>query len=210
MPLKIYAYLDYVPEMDYSGETKLLLYWREMHLKFGHEPIVLKPYHAQLHPQFKEYDEYVRSLPSVNPARYEAACFHRWAALVAVGGGIMTDFDVIPYQNLEKVVDKKPDRLHGYQMHAPGFIQGRQQDFQAFMDYVLAGGHKPENFNGKSHFSDQYCFAAYNDPDKVKKTQEILNYGEPDWDKAPMTHYPHVATVGLRPRWQHVPNLRAA
>lgn len=87
----VFTYLDR-PDPIQQAMVEL---WRRSWDVRGWSPVVLDLQAAQRHPAFDRFDRQVRSYPTVNPENYEAACFERWLALEVVGGGLMTDYDVL-------------------------------------------------------------------------------------------------------------------
>lgn len=87
----VFTYLDR-PDPIQQAMVEL---WKRSWDARGWSPVVLDCQVAQRHPAFERFDRLVRSYPTVNPEDYEAACFERWLALDQVGGGLMTDYDVL-------------------------------------------------------------------------------------------------------------------
>ena len=85
----------YTYAMDVATErSKMMAVWRKSWALRGWVPTVLTERDAQKHPRYKEYRAHFRTLPTVNRRSYELACFLRWAAVAAAGGGYMSDYDV--------------------------------------------------------------------------------------------------------------------
>jgi len=94
--LKIFGFHGNVPELNLQDELLLTVLWRERWTAAGWEPIILNEWHAQQHPLFANLYAATSKLPTSNPKAYELFCFLRWAALAQVGGGFMSDFDLLP------------------------------------------------------------------------------------------------------------------
>lgn len=93
--MKIYAYYESVP--GYRHEGGIQRAWRNSWAMYGWTPIMLGIEEAQKHRLFNDVTAHVKQLPSVNVESYELACYYRWLALAAVGGGWLADYDVINY-----------------------------------------------------------------------------------------------------------------
>ena len=86
--MNIYTYYDEVLE----NQIEIIEIWKESWRKNGWNPIVLDQ--QSINCSDVEI-EYLENLPSVNPKKYEMACFLRWNAMSNIGGGWMCDYDVI-------------------------------------------------------------------------------------------------------------------
>lgn len=185
--MKIYSYYAEVPDLNRFDELKLITVWREAWTAAGWEPFVLSEWYARKHPLYAALDELVSKLPSTNPARYERACYMRWLALAAIGGGWMSDYDCFPapgllgtptidtgnlakWPNLANVTDFKFwHTLTGVDMNkiqvlqtpcCPAVVYCAAENAEKFAHAVIAG-----SWNGlgnrpqgdKAHYSDQYA-----------------------------------------------------
>jgi len=57
--------------------------------------VVVSQKDAERHPRYDEMVRRFSEYPTVNPPGYELACYLRYLAMAVVGGGFMTDYDVI-------------------------------------------------------------------------------------------------------------------
>jgi hypothetical protein len=69
--------------------------WKESWAHHGWEPVVLGVEDFKQHPAWEFYDAATDKLPTFNNRIYERACYRRWMAMGPVGGGLMTDYDVL-------------------------------------------------------------------------------------------------------------------
>lgn len=88
--------------MDDAADNVMMKAWKEEWNKGGYDTKVLDLNDAKKHPKFKEYEAELKKVPmrgrggkGVN-RYYNELCFYRWLAMSAVGGGWMSDYDVIP------------------------------------------------------------------------------------------------------------------
>ncbi len=77
------------------GQAPTVEAWAEIWQAAGWKPVVVSEKHAALHPEYAQMRDRFASYPTVNPGGYELACYLRYLALAAVGGGYMTDYDTI-------------------------------------------------------------------------------------------------------------------
>lgn len=96
----VYTYYDAITEGDYAAksaaEASLVKVWKRSWRARGWDPVVLSADEARRHPRFAELHARFKTLPTgSNPEAYEMACFLRWLAVAAMGGGYMTDYDAV-------------------------------------------------------------------------------------------------------------------
>ena len=77
------------------GDEPALEVWRDVWAKAGWDPVVLSQKDAERHPRYDEMVRRFSEYPTVNVPGYELACYLRYLAMAVVGGGFMTDYDVI-------------------------------------------------------------------------------------------------------------------
>ena len=78
-----------------DGGADELEAWRTSWSAAGWKPMVLTEEHAALHPKYEEYKSHFLTMPTINSVEYETGCFLRHVAMAVVGGGTMTDYDVV-------------------------------------------------------------------------------------------------------------------
>lgn len=183
--MKVHTYFENIP--GFNDEQTIRL-WEATWNKFGWRPTVLGYEHFRAHPLSDLLDCAVSKFPTVNPTEYERACFRRWIALAYVGGGLMTDYDVMcngfSYTNLPDATS--PVTI--FDGHTPCAVFGSEDAFLktafAFIAYYPTA---EDNFNGKSHVSDQGILSHR----KVPFTELNLckEYGKTGWESSPLIHF---------------------
>lgn len=210
--MKIHSYWAEVPELKSEDEFRLTLLWRARWEAAGFEPVILNEFIARKHPLFAALDAEVSKRPTTNPKAYEAACHHRWLALAQVGGGWMSDLDVLPnieasakMAEFEKAVPETyySGHFHVFQTNCcPSLVYADKMAAQRFCESVICGtpGH-----------SDQYCLESLltAKADWVKAIDFVKQYPDAGWETAAAVHFPNASLTprGLTPRWKMIPTL---
>lgn len=89
--MRVYTYYEPI-----NAETPgTMQVWKESWSRHGWEPVVLGVEDFKQHPAWEFYDAATDKLPTFNNRIYERACYRRWMAMGPVGGGLMTDYDVV-------------------------------------------------------------------------------------------------------------------
>jgi hypothetical protein len=203
--MKIYTYHEFLPQIP-NGH-RLLDFWKASWEREGWTPVVLDRSHAEQHANYSEFLERYKNLPSVNPPGYELACYLRWLAMAVVGGGWMSDSDVIPYGF--KPNDYPTDALTIWSRGTgacPCLVSGTVEHYSQTAK-VFADWSGETNFeNGRPHASDQNILGKV---DRFYNNIQICSqYGETDWDSCAVVHYPNSSMRGKQPREEHIPLLR--
>ena len=111
--------------------------WKASWSAAGWKPVVLTEVHAALHPKYEEYKSYFLAMPTLNSPEYETGCYLRHMAMAAVGGGTMTDYDVI---NVNVPPSPNCDFLPN---------DGALTTHENFIPSIISGDENA--FNGKGH-----------------------------------------------------------
>jgi len=98
--------------MTNHEDDELLEIWKEEWSKAGWEPKILDLHDAESHPRFEEFREKVGKIRLLGPNTvYNQLCYFRWLAMASVGGGWMSDYDVLPMEKDRKDFD--PEESYG-------------------------------------------------------------------------------------------------
>jgi hypothetical protein len=101
----VFAYRRKITGIDSQEVDEQIENWRKGWLSAGWNPIVLGERVATQHPQYMEVMARVASFPTTGNIEHVNAKFERWLALAVQGGGLLTEFDVLPR------MDFSPDKL---------------------------------------------------------------------------------------------------
>lgn len=106
--MNVYTYYMQVPGL-WSNESQLALIdlWKRSWSKHGWNPVVLTEEDAKKHPRYAEFKKRFWEMPTPYGHDYEGGCFLRWAAMAAVGGGMLVDYDVINYGFAPREADRR-------------------------------------------------------------------------------------------------------
>ncbi|PIK43061.1 hypothetical protein BSL78_20090 [Apostichopus japonicus] len=82
---------------ELSAAEVTLKAWKSAWSDAGWRPRVISEDDARKHPEYVSLRTRFERLPTINVKEYEMSCFMRHVAMAAVGGGWMSDYDVLPY-----------------------------------------------------------------------------------------------------------------
>lgn len=202
--MRIYTYHEYVPELPHA--ESLLPLWSESWRKNGWEPVVLNRSHAEQHPNYIEFLEKYKSLPTVNASGYELACYLRWLALAVVGGGWMSDSDVMCYGFKPQAPPEKMTIYSRGNGICPCLVSGSSEQYTHAAKVFAAWQGETNLENGKPHASDQNILGkveAFYD-----NIQICSQYGDHGWNFFPLVHYCNGSMADKQPREEHIPLLK--
>ena len=107
----MYTFYDKIDSKDkHTGMTndadqRLLKVWEEEWNAAGWDTRILNLEDAKKHPRFSEFHKKLEPihLKTLNVV-YNRLCYYRWLAMSSVGGGWMSDYDVLP-MNFDATID---------------------------------------------------------------------------------------------------------
>lgn len=189
----VYTFYHPVPQL--KPETALLDMWRESWDRNGWIPVVLGLEDAKKHPMYDAYRAGVsEKAKSVNPGDYDLMCWLRWLAFAQMGGGVMTDYDVINrsfkpedaafedvtlYESSHKI--EEHNELMVYEISKVPCCVGATQDGAK---KIVDGIHSMPKNNGK-HYSDMYWF----NEQPFSVTPNVVEFLVSGWENAKAVHF---------------------
>ena len=219
-PVKLYTYFNDVPGISPFDSYKLILLWMEHWKAVGFEPFVLTEWHASQHPMYEKFYAVVSKFPSVNPPEYERACWIRWLAFSAMGGGHMCDYDVFPVAlNELKTIDlplfSVPDMRRVQILQGscccPSYVAAWSHGINELCELFMTGRYGRKDQGGREHWSDMYAIEqlVIEGNPIIQRHNTVVGYGDDGWEKSPAVHFSNgsMQPKGLTPRWQCIPSL---
>lgn len=195
---RIYTYFE-ATELNYAEEIRLLLVWLKSWQCLGYEPVIIGEYHARRNPRFETFSKRVVAIETQNPRGYETACWYRHCAMEQVGGGVMSDHDVIPSRYERLPVS---DDLTIFEKGVPSLISGTAKAFGGFCQFVI-DLKDPETPGHRSDMTELRSFPG------LVTDSRCVQFTDTDWRAANWTHFSHASTEKHRPRWKHIEPLMA-
>ena len=170
----------YHPVPQLGKADALIGLWKYTWERRGWQTRVLGLSDAQAHPRYAALKDSVTSkTKSINPGEYDLMCWLRWLAFEQVGGGLMTDYDVINRSLQPNYVSSAAVTVHdlhrvpccvsatkeGAASIVSGIIDMPNQDVEHYSDMYW--------FQEQQHAIDPVCVEFYSDR----------------WETAPAVHF---------------------
>ncbi len=191
MPI-VYSYYNPVPGIDHGAEAALIILWQKSWRDCEFLPVMLTHQHADAHPRAEEFKQVVSKFPSSNPAGYDLSCWLRWLAFAQVGGGLMTDYDIIARAFSPEFLALPHEVNVLDRGGVPCAVYATPEGAQRIVDAIIQ---EPHNHDGK-HYSDMLHFQARGYPKAPDLTSP---FGAPGWENAPAVHFSHFDCSRERP-----------
>ncbi len=222
MAANVFTYYEPVPSLwSEDSQRKLIDVWARSWRKAGWNPRVLTEQDARKHPRYAEFKRKFWSLPTEYGHDYEGACFLRWAAASAAGGGMLTDYDVINYHFAPQAPD--PAKMLVYADTPPvaiflGAVLAPYELFEGMCQEFFTWEPSDHDLNrkiGRHHCSDLMCIQRmfhtdnWPKPAWLQRAPGCALFDEPSWKTAPMVHYGYqMRRTGHWPKHEWIEKLR--
>ena len=170
--------------MTDRADEDLLKLWKGKWNEAGWDARVLNLEDAKQHPRFEEFETKLKQVPihGMNVA-YNELCYYRWLAVAAVGGGWMSDYDLMPlnfhypdeYFENGRFAIYSTSGLGGI----PCLMSGSESEWERLAFAILENG--SEHDSGEHLWSDMFAsidvyvqdHSAYKVFDLVTEVKEI-------------------------------------
>jgi hypothetical protein len=222
--MNVYTYYEPVPGLwTPESQEKLLDIWAASWSLAGWTPIVLRETDARKHPRYDAFRKKFWELPTEYGHDYEGACFLRYAAVSAAGGGMMVDYDVINYGFNTVAPDPAKlifycDRSEGQQM-STGCVNGPKELYEGICQLFMEWTPDERDWNKSATYDNYHCsdltFACQMfqgkrpRPDWVQLSTGCAIFPERTWKVSPLVHYPYsMRAAGYWPKHEHIETIR--
>jgi hypothetical protein len=190
----VHTYYEPLPNVDESIQRAELAVWRESWERWGWECKVLGRGDVVI---TIEEMERLQRLPSVNPQGYDLACYLRWFAMRAIGGGLMVDYDVVNIGFRAPAIVAGPDIICLCNYYVPCAMALTSNGAAQWCQMML--GYEPtadDTYEGRPHVSDMTILQRASD----RHVDELLICQEPQvmTDKTLMLHASRHAMKAIR------------
>lgn len=138
-------------------DSKIVGIWKRNWYKNGWTPIVIGREKAKSNPFYDVYMNRFSELPSVNPSEYEKSCYERWIAFHEMGGGILTDYDIVNLKADDLILSQcgKRNPLSSFKEYVPMFTIGGSTFISDILDYFASYRLTlSDSYNKLPHVSD--------------------------------------------------------
>lgn len=181
----VYTYFD--PDVNFPHQREIITLWSKSWTNHGWHPRIIRSHKAQ--PGYQEFENRVDCFPTVNKREYERACYLRWFELWRLGGGFMTDYDVINF-GFKPRAPKGPVEILD-RTYVPCAVMCNAAGASAIKNRIYNYVPRPD----EKHISDMTIFKTMFDGQAWGPAgQEVVEYGCENWDKAPLVHFSSGAT----------------
>jgi hypothetical protein len=204
----ISTFCEVVPGINNAEQKHCIDIWRDTWQAAGWNTVVNTLYDALKHPLYKQIVDKSSRMPSVNPPGYDLACYLRWLAFDYQGGGVHSDYDVLPRRKFS------PERFpiiqgftcmqyrnrDGGEVVVPSLVSSDREGLKTWIQYILdtpeIGDHL---INGKPHMSDMYVLNRALKEPWLKRQDLCRDVGEDGWMESHAVHFSHGACTKYSP-----------
>ena len=157
--MKAHCYYEPIPG---SGAEPIIELWRTSWERNGWSCVILGEQDFLRLPFSQALDFAARRLPTVNNWIYERACYRRWLAMAGIGGGLMTDYDVINVGFTPQDLPAYKGKMMRLNRQAPCVVYGRTINFLQAVDMFISYTPQSDDlFGDKMLVEDQTILNRY-------------------------------------------------
>lgn len=185
--MNVFSYYHDVSYSKYPRE--LISRWESSWKSFGFDPIILQESDARKHHLFDEYDELVKTIPTMNDPGWERHCWLRWLSYELASPGMFTDWDVINFGFTPDEIKENEWNLTGMDQTGTAALYGSKLALRAFVSIIPFAIQMAYKVDGVRHVEDMHLMTSplLNGLRSVHPVGWV--YGEPGYLQAKLIHF---------------------
>lgn len=188
----VFTYFHPIEDNNMAEHQSILKMWQEGWRSRGFNPIVLTAKEAVKNKHYVAFVAACERLPAVIRKETQMNRFTRWLALDTVGGGLLTDYDVVPGKLTPDILGT----LTGFHVSRPRDIPAIIMAFidapalLKWLDRIQNYTQQPDDtVDGRQNIVDANVLKNCVIEDHVQPENWIMNFGEPGWWNAQAVHF---------------------
>lgn len=166
--------------MFQDRETETVLLWQKYWQSLGYNTRVLSESNATKHAAYKDLVAACDSSATALDRTFQRFCFVRWCALLKAGGGVFTDYDVLPRPWFKMPVEVDGG-ICGDVTLCPGFVVVNKTWCEEFIQHSIDHKDIPE-------FNDMDVIRSMVEPFKCV-LDLVRGFGDRGWMHSPLVHF---------------------
>lgn len=174
-PVKTLSNGDKGTGMTDDADNQMFELWRLSWEAIGWQVRVLTLDDARKHPRYNEFYSKLQDVPLWGNRRkgvnreYNQWCYIRWLAMVVVGGGWMSDYDILPVRRIPHYIGK----FTAHQGGVPSLVSGTEEEWSRMAWAILEDG-VLHNTPDTELWSDMNAFTNIQDKQHVVINQSVV------------------------------------
>ena len=188
----IYTYYQPVPGSNEQENQGILAVWAQAWKVKGFNPVVLRAQDAVKNARYASVFQNIDRLPTIFAKQTHLNRFLRWVALDSAGGGLISEFDVLPGQ-ISSENFPKPSGFHVARPKEFGSIAFAFADKSAlakWLDRIQTYDPQPNDAVGdRKNVTDVNVMAGCANEDGIIPEEWTMNFIEPRWQTAQTVHF---------------------
>lgn len=189
--MNVYSYFEHLNDVA----LPVIELWKKSWSEHGWKAVLLGEPDFFSWPGCAELDQHVSHFPTVNNRAYERACFRRWGAMVPLGGGVMTDYDVMNYGFRPEHLPVLEDKCQFLDANSPCVTIGTAAAFDRacryFCNYTVG---ESDLEYGVPHVSDMHITNKWDGDMMLPRLSICKEIHETGWESSPLVHFASLKT----------------
>lgn len=185
----------YVPQLGQrAAENNIILnFWRDGWRSRGWNPVVMSLRDAVKNPRYQKFMDKIVKFPFVNDQQAHLNRFLRWLALDTMGGGLLTDFDVLPGQFTPKDNARLANGICCYASDGDTKLSAMYLDApnsKTWLDEIEAYDPQPADKIGDNPSVTDLTIWRSNPALNEQHSHPLVElFGQAEWKKAALVHF---------------------
>jgi hypothetical protein len=134
-------------EKERQANKNLLAVWERLWGAAGWKTKIITLADAKAHPDFKDLNRILDTVPLGTNQKYDQVCYLRHLAMAAVGGGWMADYDTLPLHIRPGMPLPTGGRWTAFEWSVPSLVSGNESEWRRMARTLIETGSNHQDVN---------------------------------------------------------------
>lgn len=177
------TYYDPTPDINPDDQKQQIELWKQAWTEAGYNPVVLGEWDASKHADYPTLKAKTREVKQ--PAKRAAlARLYRWLAFMHVGGGLYTEYDILPNASFSSEVIPEPDGVTLLEANEWSAVSADRRGLTFLVEQLVE-----HHFTTLTLPSDRDILGTSLNEFWCFQHPLVSRWNAPKWSEAPLVHF---------------------